>query len=215
MIDLKKYTMTFDADEIKVVQPMDLYVGPRYMEPTYNNMEGEELDQLYTVKIGMREDYINPTVNGSVSWRSVQYADEDLELEFDSWQQGSFEIFSRRCATLRETRWVGTKVREHPIYDDTSGLDNFLVIMEENIVEDQRISVLDVALHDNPARWWTNHKALVENWEDVKQAIQSRFSDKEQLESEMQMDFQVVKLFNGEFDPKEHIEKCVRQWNVV
>jgi hypothetical protein len=134
-------------------------------------MEGEDLDQLYAVTTGMREDYINPTTDGSVSWRSIQSADEDSELAFDSWQQGSYEIFSRRCTTVRETRWVGTEVREHPIYDGTSELDIFLVSMEENIAEDQRISVLDLALQDTPARWWTSHKALIKNWEDVKQAI--------------------------------------------
>jgi hypothetical protein len=46
-----------------------------------------------------------------------------------------------------------------------------MVNMEENIAEEQRISVLDLSLQDTPARWWTNHKALVENWEDVKKAI--------------------------------------------
>jgi hypothetical protein len=48
-------------------------------------MEGEELDQLYTVTTGIREDYINPTVDGSVSWRSIQLADGYSKLAFDSW----------------------------------------------------------------------------------------------------------------------------------
>jgi hypothetical protein len=34
MIDLKRYTMTFEADKIKVVQPLDPFVGPQYTEPT-------------------------------------------------------------------------------------------------------------------------------------------------------------------------------------
>jgi hypothetical protein len=163
----------------------------------------------YTVTTGTREDYINPIVDGSISWRSIQSVDEDSELAFDSWQQGSYEIFSRRCATVRETRWVGTEVREHPVYDGTSGLDSFLLSMEEKVVEGQRISVLDLSLQDTPARWWANHKALLRNWDDVKQAIKYRFQDKEQLESEMQTDFQVAQLFNGEYDPKAHIEQCV------
>jgi hypothetical protein len=120
VIELKKYTMAFEVDGIKVVQPLDLYVGPQYTKTTEKNMEGEELDQLYIVTIGMREDYINTIVDGSLSWRSIQSVDEDSELTFDSWQQGSYEIFSRRCATVRETRWVGTEVREQPIYDGTS-----------------------------------------------------------------------------------------------
>jgi hypothetical protein len=110
IIDLKKDTMTFEAEGIKVVQPLDPYVGPRYTEPTNNNMEGEDLDQLYTITAGTRNDYINPTADGSVSWRSIQSTDEDSELAFDSWQQGSYEIFSRRCATVRMTRWIGTRL---------------------------------------------------------------------------------------------------------
>jgi hypothetical protein len=43
--------------------------------------------------------------------------------------------------------------------------------MEEKIVTDQRIFVLDLALQDTPARWWATHKALIMEWEDVKQAI--------------------------------------------
>ena len=30
----------------------------------------------------------------------------------------------------------------------------------------------------------------------------------------MWMDFQVAQLFNGQSDPKAHIEKCVKQWKV-
>jgi hypothetical protein len=126
VIDLKKDTMTFEAERVKVVQPLDPYVGPRYTEPIDNNMEGEYLDQLYTVTTRTRNDYINPTADGSVRWRSIESTDEDLELDFDSWQQGSHERFLRRCETIKMTRWVGTKVREHPVYDGTSDLDNFL-----------------------------------------------------------------------------------------
>jgi hypothetical protein len=92
---------------------------------------------------------------------------KDSELAFDSWKQVSYEIFSRRCTTVKATRWVGTEVIEHPIYYGTSGLESFMVNMEENIVEDQRISMLDLSLQDTPTKWWANHKALVINWEDV------------------------------------------------
>jgi hypothetical protein len=46
VIDLKRDTMTFKEDGIKFVQLLDPYVGPRYMDPMNNNMEGEDLDQL-------------------------------------------------------------------------------------------------------------------------------------------------------------------------
>jgi hypothetical protein len=64
-------------------------------------MESKVLDQLYTIAIGIRPDYINPIADRSVSWRSIQSTDEDLELAFDSWQQGSHERFSRHRETIR------------------------------------------------------------------------------------------------------------------
>jgi hypothetical protein len=76
--------MTFEAEGIKVVQTLDPYVGPRYIKPTNNNMEGEDLDQLYTVMTGTRNDYINPTTDGSIRWQSIQSVDEESELDFDS-----------------------------------------------------------------------------------------------------------------------------------
>jgi len=142
-------------------------------------MEGKDLEQLYTITTGTRNDYINPTMDGSVSWRSIQSTNEDSELDFDSWKQGSHEQFSRRCATVRMTRWIGTKSREHPVYDDTSYLDNYLQNMEENVREDQRISVLDIAFQNNPARWWDTHKTTLKTWDKVKQALKYRFWNKE------------------------------------
>jgi hypothetical protein len=43
IIELNKDTMTFEAEGIKVVQPLDPYVGPNYTKQTNNNMEGEYL----------------------------------------------------------------------------------------------------------------------------------------------------------------------------
>jgi hypothetical protein len=63
--------MTFEANGIKVVQPLDSCLGPRYTEPMDHNMESDALDQLYTITAGARLDYINPTTDGSVSWRSL------------------------------------------------------------------------------------------------------------------------------------------------
>jgi hypothetical protein len=43
VIELKKDTMTFEAEGIKVVQPLDPYVGPRYMDPTEKKYGGRKL----------------------------------------------------------------------------------------------------------------------------------------------------------------------------
>jgi hypothetical protein len=39
IIDLKRDTMTFEADMIKVVQPLDPCLGPTYIEPMDHNMD--------------------------------------------------------------------------------------------------------------------------------------------------------------------------------
>jgi hypothetical protein len=69
------------------------------------------------------------------------------------------------------TRWVGTKVREHPVYDGTSDLEKCLQNMEETMGEDQRISVLDISFQNTHARWWDNHKSALRTWDEVKQAL--------------------------------------------
>jgi hypothetical protein len=52
VIDLKKETMTFESDGMKVTQPLDPYQGPRYTEPVDDNMEPYVLDQLYNMTAG-------------------------------------------------------------------------------------------------------------------------------------------------------------------
>jgi hypothetical protein len=88
VIDLTRDTMIFEADGLKLVQPLDPYMGPRYIEPTDNNMESEVIDQLYTITTGMKQDYIKPTTNGSVSCRTLQSAKEDSKIDFNSWNHG-------------------------------------------------------------------------------------------------------------------------------
>jgi hypothetical protein len=77
--------MTFEVDGIKNFQPLDPYLWPRYTERVDNNMQSDALDQLYTITTRVRLDYINPTVDGSISWISIHFADEDLVLSFQSW----------------------------------------------------------------------------------------------------------------------------------
>jgi hypothetical protein len=171
VIDLRRDTMMFEADGYKVVQPLDSYLGPIYTKLVGHNTDLEVLNQLYTITVGTRPCYINPTTNGSVSWRSIQSVDDDLKLDFDSRKKGSYEIFSIRCAIIMETRWIGTKIRNHPAYDGTSYLDNFLTYINRNVALDKRISGFDIDLKDTPARWWATHRALNMDWEDEKRDI--------------------------------------------
>jgi hypothetical protein len=70
--------------------------------------------------------------------------------------------------------------------------------MEENIAEEQRIYVLDLALQDTPARWWATHKASIIEWEDEKQAIRCQFQGRDRLKEEMKIGFQDAQLFDDD-----------------
>lgn len=87
--------MIFEADGIRVIQPLDPYQGPRFTEPTDDRDEPGALDQLYTLTAGKREDYINPMGGGSVIWRSIQSLETSSEVAWDAWQQGGYELTTR------------------------------------------------------------------------------------------------------------------------
>jgi hypothetical protein len=86
IIDLKKEIMYFELDGMKVTQPLDPYQGPRYIDLVEGNMEEDALDHLYTLTTGKQVDYINPTADGLVSWKSIQPAGEDSEVVFENWK---------------------------------------------------------------------------------------------------------------------------------
>jgi len=115
-------------------------------------MEQDVLDQLYTMNAGKHVDSINPTIDGSIIWQSIQSMNEYSEANFDNWKQGRYENFSRRCTTISLVRWIGDEIGNYPIYDGTSYLHNFFIDMEENIVAEQRVSTLDIALRSSPTR---------------------------------------------------------------
>jgi hypothetical protein len=69
------------------------------------------------------------------------------------------------------TRWIGTEIGNHPTYDGTSNLDNFLTNIEGKVAPDQIISLFYITLKDTPTRWWDTHRALILDWEDAKRAI--------------------------------------------
>jgi hypothetical protein len=78
IINLNKREMIFEVRELKVIAPLDLTKGKRYIEPR----RGNEIDNLYNMTVWM-DDYVNPTVDGALSWRRISscasYSKEVLE----------------------------------------------------------------------------------------------------------------------------------------
>ena len=68
--------MSFEFSKIMVVEPINLLEGQRYVEPVNSEGQLNYLDQIYNI-MSSRYDYINPTVDGNLSWRSVRSCTSD------------------------------------------------------------------------------------------------------------------------------------------
>jgi hypothetical protein len=61
--------------------PLDPSEGQRYIEPT----RGNDIDNLYNMTAWM-EDYVNPTIDGALSWRSVSSCASYSEAGLENWK---------------------------------------------------------------------------------------------------------------------------------
>ena len=88
---------------MRVVSPIEPLEGHRYVEPIYNEGQVDYLDQIYNVTT-MQEDYINPTTDGNLRWKSASSCTSDLGEALENWKNRLHEVSIRRCA--RVTRYV-------------------------------------------------------------------------------------------------------------
>jgi hypothetical protein len=95
MLNLKKRKMYFEMDTLCDV-PLDLNEGDRYNEPVNEDAQSSIIENIYQIT-GHREDYINPTVDGELSWRSVKSYDIDSEDAMERWKNKLYEVSTRRC----------------------------------------------------------------------------------------------------------------------
>ena len=49
IINFKKMILSFEDEEMRVVSPIDPLEGQRYVEPVYNEGQGDYVDQIYNV----------------------------------------------------------------------------------------------------------------------------------------------------------------------
>jgi hypothetical protein len=81
-----------------------------------------------------REDYVNPTTDGVLSWRSITSCVSESDIALENWQHRLHEVSTRRCAIIDCTvRWVGTKIREPPSFQGLNDLEELLTRYEEEL----------------------------------------------------------------------------------
>jgi hypothetical protein len=76
IINLKARKMTFESGEYRVIAPLDPSERERFIEPTFLDLE--EIGHLYRT-IARDEDYVNPTVDGVLSWWSITSCTTDSD----------------------------------------------------------------------------------------------------------------------------------------
>ena len=99
IINFKKRILSFKDFEIRVVAPIDLLEGHRYVEPVHSEGKENYLDQLYNIMYS-KEDYINPTTDGNLSWWSVISCTSDSGDDLENWQNMLHEVSMHRCVRV-------------------------------------------------------------------------------------------------------------------
>jgi len=101
------------------------------------------------------EDYVNSTADGTLSWRRITSCSSNSDTELENWQQRLHEVSIRKCTRIDcAIRWVGTKIREPPSFHGVNDLEELLTRYEDELLDNQRLLALDIALKETPAIWW-------------------------------------------------------------
>ena len=77
IINFKKRILSFEDSEMRVVASIDPLEWHRYVKPVNSEGQGNYLNQIYNI-MSSRDDYINPTAHGKLSWRNVSSSTSDL-----------------------------------------------------------------------------------------------------------------------------------------
>ena len=131
VVNLKKKQMTFEGHNIRIIAPLDPTKGPRYTEPICAEEETRDVDDLYKVT-SSQVDYINPTTDGTLSWRYDSSCTSDSDEGLENWLNQMHELSGRRCVHLTKSlRWISIEVSQIPVFDGLSNIKEFLKEYEE------------------------------------------------------------------------------------
>ena len=135
IINFKKRILWFKDDEIRVVSPIDPLKGQRYVEPVYSEGQGDYLHHIYNIS-APKYDYIHPTADGNLSWKSASSCTSDSGEALENWKNQLHEVSMRRCTIItRFLRWVENELWELPTYEGLPNLATLLSGFEGLITE--------------------------------------------------------------------------------
>jgi hypothetical protein len=130
IVDLKKRRMTFEGNGLKFIAPHNPDEVCRYIEPIREEDCAYKLENIYKL-IARSHDYINPTTDGNLSWRSESACSSNSKEALENWQNKMYELFAWRCDRLTKVvHWISTKVSNLPTFDGLNHLETFLAEFE-------------------------------------------------------------------------------------
>jgi hypothetical protein len=170
--------MKFEGDGLRFIAPLDPDEVHRYTEPIREEDRAYELENIYKLTARQR-DYINPTADGNLSWRSDSACSSDSEEALENWHNKMYEVSTRRCARLTtEVRWISTTVSNLPTFDGLNPLETFLSNFEESVPMQKILLEMDEALKATRSRWWGTHKNNIIDWVQCRTLMTTWFSEK-------------------------------------
>jgi len=94
VLNLKQRQMSFEMGNLCIIAPSDLTEGGKYNKPVNEKVQSLIIENIYNI-IGCKEDYVNPTTDGELSWRSVCSYDMDLEDAMTRWKNKLYEVSTK------------------------------------------------------------------------------------------------------------------------
>lgn len=142
VINIKKRKMIFEKNSLRIVVPLDPVEGTRYTERVHDDESDGELDYIY--KITAREqDWVNLTADDRILWERESSCTLDLNEETKRWQNRLHEVTTLNFNMMvKSLRCMAIEVRNLPMYDGLTTVDEFLNKFEREVLEQQRFDAL-------------------------------------------------------------------------
>jgi len=154
VINLKKNKMIFEKKSLRVVVALDPAEGSCYTKPVRDDESDDDLDCIYKIT-SQDQDWVNPTTYSRISWDCKSTCTSDSDEEIERWKNLLHDVTTLNCNMMvRSLHCMTTEVRDLPMYDGLTMVDEFLNKFESEVLEQQRFDALKWALCTKPARWW-------------------------------------------------------------
>lgn len=132
---------------------LDPAEGSCYTELVHDYDSDDDLECIYKITT-WEKDWVNPAADGRISWERESYCTSDSNEEIERWQNRLHEVTMINCNMMtRSLHCMATEVRDLPMYDELSEVDDFLNKFEKEVLKQQHLDALKWVLCATPARW--------------------------------------------------------------